>query len=89
MCFLQHVYYLMFDLTFTISFLLILKTLFYHSHKLYHPQPLANERTLSNDPSFITRRYTYVALSPHYLCCEFKEICNVLEIIKLLAMHTG
>ena len=28
------------------------------------------------------------ALSPHYLCCEFKEICNVLEIIKLLTIHT-
>ena len=44
-------YYLMFDLTFTISFLLILKTHFYHSPKWYRPQPLANERTLSNDPS--------------------------------------
>ena len=38
-------YYLMFDLTFTFSFLLISKTRFYHSPKLYHPQPLANERT--------------------------------------------
>ena len=25
--------------------------------------------------------------SPHYLCCKFKEICNILEIIKLLAIH--
>lgn len=41
----------MFDLTFTFSFLLIVKTHFYHSPKLHHPQPLANERTLSNDPS--------------------------------------
>ena len=48
-------YYLMFDLTFTFSFLLNLKTYFYHSPKLYRPQPLANERTLSNDPSAITR----------------------------------
>ena len=43
-------YYLMFDLTFIFSFLLILKTRFYHSPKLYHPQLPANERTLSNDP---------------------------------------
>ena len=28
-----------------------LKTYFYHPPKLYHPQPLANERTLSNAPS--------------------------------------
>ena len=44
-------YYLMFDLTFTFSFLLILKTHFYHSPKWYRPQPLVNERTLSNVPS--------------------------------------
>lgn len=46
-------YYPMFDLTFTFNFpfLLISKTRFYHSPKLYHPQPLVNERTLSNDPS--------------------------------------
>lgn len=29
----------------------MVKTYFYHSPKLYHPQPLANERTLSNDSS--------------------------------------
>ena len=40
-------YYLMFDLTFTFSFLLVLKTHFYHSFKWYQHQPLANERTLS------------------------------------------
>lgn len=43
-------YYLLFDLTFTFSFLLISKTYFYHSLKLYHSQAPANERTLSNDP---------------------------------------
>lgn len=43
-------YFLMFGLTFTFSFLLILKTRFYHPPKLYHPQPLVNERTLSKDP---------------------------------------
>lgn len=39
------------DLPFTCSFLLILKTRFYHSPKWYHSQPLENERTLSNNPS--------------------------------------
>lgn len=28
-------------------------------------------------------------LSPHQPSCKFKEICNVLEIIKLLAIHAG
>ena len=28
-------------------------------------------------------------LSPHQPSSKFKEICNVLEIIKLLAIHTG
>ena len=40
-------YYLMFDLTFNLSFLLIFKKTFYHSPKLYHPQPLVKERRLS------------------------------------------
>ena len=58
--------YLMFDLTFTFSFLLILKTRFYHSPKWYRPQPLVNERTLSNNPLFNTRNYTL-----HYLLINF------------------
>ena len=53
----------MFDLTFTFSFLLILKTLFYHSSKLYHPQPPANDRTLLNDPS-ADLTYHLPALNP-------------------------
>ena len=32
---------------------------------------------------------TNMLLSSHYLCCKFKEVCNVFEIIKLLAIHTG
>ena len=27
-------------------------------------------------------------LSPHQPSCKFKEICNILEIIKLMAIHT-
>ena len=45
---------------------MILKSYFYHSPKLYHPQPPANERTLSNGPSFIARNYTL-----HYLLINF------------------
>ena len=38
-------YYLMFDLTFTFSFLLIKKLIFYHSPKLYRTQATVNEST--------------------------------------------
>ena len=55
-------YYLMFDLTFIFSFLLILKTRFYHSPKWYRPQPLANEKTLSNDP-LVDSAYHLLALN--------------------------
>ena len=52
----------MFGLTFTFSFLLNLKTYFYHSPKWYHPQSLANERTLSNDP-LVVSAYNLLALN--------------------------
>lgn len=51
-----------FDIYFFFS--IDLKTHIYHSHKLYHPQPLANERTLSNDP---------LAESNTYKCCSMNK----------------
>lgn len=41
---------------------MILKTHFYHSPKWYQPQPLENERTLSNDPSAVSA-YNLLALN--------------------------
>ena len=49
-----------FDIYFFFS--IDLKTHIYHSHKLYHPQPLANERTLSNDISIDS---TYLLMVLH------------------------